>query len=338
MGQKGSRTVVYAAPDLSASQRQYADVPMLKKAGSLSTLGAHSSRLTGKKERTGTLRRTRSFTEHQEEEEKRRKVAERVEKEAREMNEWVREPHKTNNNPPALQDLAALVIANSLSSTMDIERLQCSRELKDHIEFMLAPVFDESVANNSVSFSNSGRTILYNGKSYSTTTMKTPKDCGLSRHRCAWIMYIENSRVQGWMQLGVVDRERWATKCKTVWDGDPHPFRKGEIARRNNGSFHSGRHSYEATMLHEGIYIGSYTKGDTIGIKVDFETKEIHWTKNGEDYGKPVKFNGEAIWPSVSLDSPGEAVSLLYYTCWLRMSYFQGQVHHHTTVHTQDHM
>lgn len=324
MGQKGSRTVVvYAAPDLSTSQRHYADMPMLKKAGSLSTLGSHN-RLTNKREKTSTLRRTRSFSERQEEEEVRREITARVEKEAREMNEWVKQPTK-HKDPPSLQELASLVIANALNSSMDIERLQCRRDLKDYIEFMLAPVFDETIASSSVSFSNGGRTIIFNGKSYSTTVLKTPRDRGVGGGRCAWILYIENSRVQGWTQIGVVNEDRWNTKCKTIWDGDPHPYRKGEIARRNNGSFHSGRHSYEATMLHERVYIGGYTKGDIIGLKVDFESKEIHWTKNGIPYGTPVTFTGESIWPSVSLDSPGEAVSLLYYTCSLRTSYQKHQ-------------
>lgn len=347
MGQKGSRSVVpYAAPELSSS-RDYctstrvsgsSDIPMIRKAGSLATLGLSgggSSTLNGrghKKEKTGTLRRTRSFTEQQEaEEELKREVTKRVEKEAREMNEWVRQrPKKFHSQPATLQDLASLCIVTALNTPMDIERLSCKKELKQQIEFMLAPTFDRSIADPSVSFSNSARTIIYNGKSYSTTVLKTPNNKGISEGRCAWILYIENSRIPGWIQIGVVDQHRWSEKCRTVWDGNPHPFRKGEIARRNNGNFHSGRFEYEATMVHEGVYVGGYGRGDTIGLKVDFDSKEIQWTKNGEDYGNPVAFTSSPIWPSISLDSPGEGVSLLYYTCSLRSS----QIVHHSHIST----
>ena len=347
MGQKGSRSIVpYAAPELSSSKDYCTstrvsghDLPMIKKAGSLATLGistGSSSTLgsLGKKEKRGTLRRTRSFTEQQEAEEALKKeVTKRVEKEAREMNEWVR--HKPSNNlhhqqPATLQDLASLCIATALKTPMDIERLSISEELKEYVEFMLAPVFDKTMAEPGVSFSNSGRTIVYNGKSYSTTVLKTPQSRGVDSGRCAWILYVENSRIPGWIQVGVVDRFRWLKNCKTVWDGNPHPFRKGEIARRNNGNFHSGRFEYEATMVHDDVYVSGFGRGDTVGLKVDFDLKEIQWTKNGEDYGNPVSFDGGPIWPSVSLDSPGEGVSLLYYTCSVRSS----QIVHHSHLST----
>jgi hypothetical protein len=265
------------------------------------------------------MRRTRSFNEQLEQEELIRQVKARVEKEAQEMEEWVRQrPAGIGDGPSKLQDLAGLSIANTLNKAIDVERLPCQRELKEHVEFMQAPVFDESRAEAAVSFTNNGRTITYHGKSYSTTVVKTPKNRGLTTGRCGWILYIEKSRVQGWIQIGVIDEERFNGKCKTSWDGNPHPFRKGEIARRSNGNFHSGRSEAEATMVLESIYMGGYTSGDTIGMKVDFDDKEIQWTKNGEPYGKAVSFEGGPIWPSVSLDSPGESVSLLYYTCSIR--------------------
>ena len=332
MGQKNTRTaVVYAAPDLSYSYG--GDLPMLKKAGSLSTIGTRNT-LTGKREKSSSLRRTRSFTDQQDQEEilrKQMQLRKRVEKEAQELEDWVRQRPTVEREPSKLQDLAGLSVANTLKTTIDIERLPCERDIKEHVEFLQAPVFDETMADPSVSFSNSGRTIIYNGKGYSTTVLKTPKNHGLTTGRCGWILYIERSRIQGWIQIGVVDQTRWKARCKTLWDGNPHPFRLGEVARRNNGNFHSGRNMSEASIIHESIYVGGYTTGDTISVRVDFDEQEITWMKNGEPYGTPVAFPGGPLWPSVSLDSPGEAVSLLYYTCSMRSSHCNV---HHNKVHT----
>lgn len=333
MGQKGSRTVVYAAPDLSYS----ADHPKIKKAGSLSAIGSRNT-LTGKKEKTSSLRRTRSFTEQQEQEEMKKQAVlrARLEKEAQELEEWVKEKNTTRESrkPSKLQDLAGLTVANTLKTTIDIERLPCNREIKEYVEYMQAPVFDETLADTAVSFSNSGRTIVYNGKSYSTTVLKTPKNRGLTEGRCGWILFIERSRIQGWIQIGVVDHSRWNERCKTIWDGNPHPFRRGEIARRNNGNFHSGRNMSESSIIHESIYVGGYTTGDTISVRIDFDTKEITWTKNGEPYGTPVPFSGGPVWPSVSLDSPGEAVSLIHFACPVRSCH--GNKVQHSKVETQN--
>ena len=129
-------------------------------------------------------------------------------------------------------------------------------------------------------------------------------------------MHIDNSRVQGWIQLGVVGKIRYDSQCKTIWDGNPHPFRRGEIARRNNGNFHSGMCELEATMVQETIYLGGYGMGDTISVLVDFDIRQIQWMKNGEAYGGKVSFANDMLpfYPSVSLDSPGEGVTLAYYT------------------------
>lgn len=156
----------------------------------------------------------------------------------------------------------------------------------------------------------------YTGKGYSTTVMKTPFNSGLSHGRHAWIFYIDNSRVQGWIQIGLVDKDRFDVECKTTWDGNPHPFRHGEVARRNNGNFHSGKSELEATMVQETIYLGGYGYSDTIGVQVDFDMHQIQWLKNGEPYGGRVSFEPELcpLYPSVSLDSPGEGVTLAYYT------------------------
>ena len=80
-------------------------------------------------------------------------------------------------------------------------------------------------------------------------------------------------------------------------------------------NFHSGRDAAETTMVDERIFLGGYAKDDTIAIKLDCNKLEISWTRNGEPYGNSVSIPSEPVWPSVSLDSPGEAVSLVYYTC-----------------------
>ena len=307
MGQKNSRRLVYNTPEVERPTQ-------LRKAGSLSTLVTHGP-YTSKKEKTFSLRRTRSFSERQEEEDIYEQLRERVEKEARYLNEWVSE---LRESPSKLQMLASLAVASYLKTPLDIERLPCQRSVKEQVEFMLVPVFDERIGDPSVAFSNSGHTIYYNGKSYSTSVIKTPLDQGIYNGRHAWILYIENSRVQGWIQIGIINKYRWDMKCKTSWDGNPHPFRKGELARRSNGNFHSGRDTTEATIAYDSIFLGGYGKGDTIGVKLDCERNEISWTKNGEPYGDSVSIPEKPVWPSISLDSPGEAVSLVYYTCTTR--------------------
>lgn len=312
MGQKESRQQ-HGPARSSDGATEYS---MLKKAGSLSTLASHGG-LTGRRDKAGSLRRSMSFNDRLDEAEFVDKLRDRVEKEAKELNEWAN--NVSIQCPESLQALSSLVIASSLKTPLDIERLPCKRTIKMLVEFMLLPAFDESIADSSVVFTNGGHTITFNGKSYSTTVLHTPNDRGLYRGRHAWIYYIENSRVQGWMQIGVVDKNRWLQKCKTIWDGNPHPHRKGEVARRSNGNFHSGRDATEATMVHDSIFLGGYTRGDTVAIKLDCEKKEILWTKNGDPYGKPVSISSlGSVWPSVSLDSPGEAVSLVYYTCSVR--------------------
>ena len=215
---------------------------------------------------------------------------------------------------PSLVDLAAVAVAKNLSSPFDVEELPVTRELKTAIEFRLSPTFDQSIADPKMSFTNGGRSTQYLGKGYSTTAMKTPFGCGFQHGRHAWIIHIDTSRVQGWVQIGVVDQERFKSNCQTIWDGNPHPFRVGEMARRNNGNFHSGRSQLEATMVHETIFLGGYGVRDTIAVQVDFDTRQIQWLKNGELYGDKIPFESSPLYPSVSLDSPGEGVTLAYYT------------------------
>lgn len=314
MGQKSSRGAVHSVPELELPTKGASCTPVIRKAGSLSTL----SRLGSRK-----LRRTLSFTDQDADDEQLRRclLKERVEREAAVMNQWVLN-QRSVNYVPTLTELASTVIARCLHTPKDVERLPLPRPLKEAVEFMIRPVFDESIAHNNVAFSNGGRTVVYNGKSYSTSVMKTPLDKGLCTLRHAWIIYVDASRVQGWIQIGVVNKERWMDHCKTDWDGNPHPFRRGEMARRSNGNFHSGLSAKEASIAHESIYLGGYTSGDTIGIKLDFTNGQIEWTKNGKEYGSSVKYHWCPVWPSVSLDSPGETVSLAYYTNTLRSTMF----------------
>ena len=207
-----------------------------------------------------------------------------------------------------------MTVAKSLSNPFDAGELPVSQEIKSAIEFRLSPTFDQTIADQKVNFTNGGRSAQYTGKGYSTIAMKTPFGCGFQHGRHAWIIHVDTSRVQGWIQIGVVTKERFDAKCVTVWDGNPHPFRQGEMARRNNGNFHSGRSQLEATMVQETIFLGGFGLRDTIGIQVDFDTRQIQWLKNGEIYGEPVPFESGPLYPSVSLDSPGEGVTLAYYT------------------------
>lgn len=311
MGQAKSRDVVYAAPDSSAHQP-------VRKTGSLTSLtigrvgmGHGRSRKTSLS--AGHLKRSRSFREDKEIQE--RILRERIAREGKELERWVAERPKRYREHvvPRLDDLAAVAVAGTLNSAIDVEGLPVARELKDAVEFRLSPTFDQTIADPLLSFQNGGRSVTYTGKGYSTVAMKTPFGRGLRHGRHAWIIHIDTSRVQGWIQIGTVDEERRRIKCRTDWDGNPHPFRRGEIARRNNGNFHSGMSELESTMVHETIFLGGYAPGDTIAVLLDFDKRQILWTKNGEEYGSAVGFDTDVLYPSVSLDSPGEAVTLAYY-------------------------
>lgn len=304
MGQGKSRDrTAYVAPELPPQP--------IRKTGSLTSLTFGKM---GRKSSTNTIKRSRSFKEIKEVQEQ--QLREKLEAEARELDKWVNEKSKRCREYPVprLKDLAGVAVARTLEAPLDVERLPVSREIKQAVEFRLSPTFDLSIADPKVVATNGGRTIQYTGKGYSTSIMKTPFNSGLQHGRHAWIVHIDTSRVQGWIQIGVVDHERVKEKCVTPWDGNPHPFRRGEMARRNNGNFHSGRSELEATMVQETIFLGGFGQGDTIAIKVDFDAREMQWLKNGAEYGGKVFFEPGALYPSVSLDSPGEAVTMAYYT------------------------
>ena len=167
-------------------------------------------------------------------------IREKIESEAKELDKWVSERPKKYREfeVPRLSDLAAVTVAKSLSNPFDAGELPVSQEIKSAIEFRLSPTFDKTIADQKVNFTNGGRSAQYTGKGYSTIVMKTPFGCGFQHGRHAWIVHVDTSRVQGWIQIGVVTKERFDAKCETIWDGNPHPFRQGEIARRNNGNFH----------------------------------------------------------------------------------------------------
>ena len=301
MGQGRSRDTAYVAPETSQQP--------VRKAGSLTSL---TFGRMGR--RNGSIKRSRSYRETKEAMEAllRQKLGE----EAKGLERWVSErPKKYREHVVAsLVDLSAVVVAQSLQNPADIDCLPVARELKDAVEFRILPTFDETIADPKTVFSNGGRSIQYAGKGYSTTILKTPFGRGLRHGRHAWIIFVDTSRVQGWMQIGTVDQGRVNSKCRTTWDGNPHPFRRGEMARRNNGNFHSGRSELEATMVAETIFLGGYSPGDTIALKLDFDSRQLHWLKNGEEYGGKVPFESDVFHPSVSLDSPGEGVSIVYYT------------------------
>lgn len=243
-------------------------------------------------------------------------LREKIEKEAKDLDRWVNDRPKKYREfiTPSLIDLACVAISKNLSSPFDVEGLPISTELKAAIEFRLSPTFDQSMADPKITFTNGARSAVYLGKGYSTIVMKTPFGRGFCHGRHAWIIHIDSSRVQGWIQIGVVNEVRYKAKCKTVWDGNPHPFRVGEMARRNNGNFHSGRSQLEATMVHETIFLGGYGLKDTIAMQVDFDTRQLQWLKNGEVYGDKIPFESGPIYPCASLDSPGEGLTLAYYT------------------------
>lgn len=303
MGQGRSRETVYVSPESNPQP--------IRKTGSLTSLTFGKM---GRKSSSSTLKRTRSFKDNKEAQE--RQLREKIETEAKALDKWVSERPKKQREHlvPRLTDLSAVAVARTLVNPLDVEGLPVNRELKDAVEFRLSPTFNHDIADSKIVFSNGARSIQYIGKGYSTSAMKTPFDRGLQHGRHAWIIHIDNSRVQGWIQIGVVDKERMKDKCRTKWDGNPHPFRHGETARRNNGNFHSGRSELEATMVQETIFLGGYGVGDTIAVKVDFDTRQLQWLKNGEDYGGKVPFESGPLYPSASLDSPGEGVTLAYYT------------------------
>ena len=303
MGQGRSRDSAYVAPEMLQQP--------IRKAGSLTSLSF--GRMARK---NGAVRRSRSFRENKEIHEALLRL--RIESEMKDLEKWVNErpkKHARDGVVPKLVDLSAVKVARNLKGPADVDGLPVPRELKEVVEFRLLPTFDEKIAEPKTVFTDRGHNIQYTGKGYSTTVMKTPNGRGLRRGRHAWAIYVDTSRVQGWMQIGVVNKQRVDSKCTTTWDGNPHPYRKGEIARRSNGNFHSGRNELEATMVQETIFLSGYGTGDTIGMKADFDTRELFWLKNGEPYGSRVSFVEDAVFhPSVSLDSPGESVSIVYYS------------------------
>lgn len=304
MGQGKSRGVVHISPEMQSQP--------IRKAGSLTSLSFGRMSRKGSSS-SSSLKRSRSLKE-----EKLQQLKDKIEAEAKQMDKWVSEvPRKYREfKVPKLTDIASSVVAKCLSSPLDIEGLPVNRELKESVEFRLSPTFNQEISDPKLTFTNGGRSMQYTGKGYSTGAMKTPFNAGFTSGRHAWIIHVDTSRVQGWIQIGVVDHKRFMSKCKTAWDGNPHPFRCGETARRNNGNFHSGRSELEATMVQETIYLGGYGAGDTLGIQLDFDLRQIQWLKNGEPYGGKVSFEPDQspLHPSVSLDSPGEGVTLAYYT------------------------
>ncbi len=305
MGQGRSRNAIYISPEVQQQP--------IRKAGSLTSL---SFGRMSRKGSSSSLKRARSFKEEREAQQE--ELRAKIESEAKEMDKWVNDlPRKCRQFVvPKLTELSSNAVSKCLLTPMDVERLPVNRELKEAIEFRLSPAFDQEIIDKKMSITNGGRSIMYTGKGYSTSIMRTPFQSGFSNGRHAWILHIDSSRIQGWIQIGVVDEKRFKSKCKTVWDGNPHPFRSGEMARRNNGNFHSGKSELEATMVQETIYLGGYGIEDTIGVQVDFDTRQIQWLKNGEAYGGRVSFEEDQcpLHPSVSLDSPGEGVTLAYYT------------------------
>jgi hypothetical protein len=241
-------------------------------------------------------------------------LKEKIEREAKMLDAWVSEQYNSSQPQiPNLFDLCAMSVASRLRQSSDVVRLPLAQDLKDAVGFRVSPTFDEELSDPKVSITNEGRTLTYVGKGYSTTVIRTPFGRGLKSGRHSWLVYIDCSRVIGWMQIGVVNEERMSVDCKTVWDGNPHPVRIGEMARMSNGNFHCGRPSSERTMSQDTLLLGGYTTGDTIAVLLDVDAGTIQWMKNGEDYGHVEQLDGEIFYPSVSLDSPGESVTLAYY-------------------------
>lgn len=303
MGQGRSRDAKHISPEQQSQP--------IRKAGSLTSLPFGRMSRKGS---SSTLKRSRSLREEKDVQQ----LREKIEAEAKELDKWVSDmPRKYREFAvPKLTEIASNAVAKCLNSPLDVEGLPVNRELKEAVEFRLSPTFDQEIADNKMSFTNGGRSLQYTGKGYSTSAVKIPFNSGFSNGRHAWIIHIDSSRVQGWIQIGVVNETRFRSNCETVWDGNPHPFRRGEIARRNNGNFHSGKSELEATMVQETIYLGGYGVSDTIAVQLDFDMRQIQWLKNGEVYGGRVSFELDqgSLYPSVSLDSPGEGVTLAYYT------------------------
>ena len=212
---------------------------------------------------------------------------------------------------PSLFFLTSKLISKIIQHHDAIDKLPIFQLLKDCITYHIFPIIDRNFLQENVELLNNGRTLRYRGRGYSTSILFIPKDKGFSRGRYSWLIKIERSRVPGWMQIGVVNTERKLSFLKTIWDGNPHPFRKGEMAQRNNGNYHSGIKPEEGFMNSGSIFSGGYTTGDIISVQLDMNSREISWFKNCENYGSPMIINGTEFFPSISLDSPLEEVSVL---------------------------
>ena len=238
------------------------------------------------------------------------KVRKRITREAKSLKAWVDSRVCKCREVPSLSELASSAVASRLKDAQHVQKLPIFQELKYAVEFRFCPTFDDNDVSEKVQFSNNNRTVVYTGRGYSTTCMKTPFGKGLRNGRHAWIIHVDTSRVVGWMHVGVVNDERKETGCRTIWDGNPHPFRKGEISRSSNGNFNSG---VQDNQVHLMQFAGGYTTGDTIAVKLDFDAGTIQWLRNGEEYGEPSQLQDDVYYPSVSLDSPGESVTLAFY-------------------------
>lgn len=238
------------------------------------------------------------------------KVRKRLSREAKSLKAWVDTRACKCREVPSLSELASLAVADQLNNPQDVNKLPIFQELKYAVEFRFCPTFDDSDPQDKIQFSNNNRTVVYTGRGYSTTCMKTPFGKGLRNGRHAWLIHVDTSRVVGWMHIGVLNEERKEAGCRTIWDGNPHPFRKGEMSRSSNGNFNSGIQDRRVQAMQ---FAGGYTTGDTIAVKVDFDAGTIQWLRNGEDYGEPAQLQDDILYPSVSLDSPGESVTLAAY-------------------------
>ena len=212
---------------------------------------------------------------------------------------------------PSLLFLTSKLISRCIKHYDAIDKLPIFQLLKDCITYHIFPIIDRNFLQENVEILNNARTLRYRGRGYSTSILFVPKDKGFTRGRYSWLIRIERSRVPGWMQIGVVNTERKLSFLKTIWDGNPHPFRKGEMAQRNNGNYHSGIKPEEGFMSSGSIFSGGYTTGDVISVQLDMNNREISWFKNGEIYGSPMIISGSELFPSISLDSPLEEVSIL---------------------------
>jgi len=238
------------------------------------------------------------------------KVRKRIAREAKSLKAWVDNRTCKCHEVPNLSELASMAVANRLKDAQDVSKLPIFQELKYAVEFRFCPSFDDCEVPDKVQFSNHNRSIVYTGRGYSTTCMKTPFGKGLRNGRHAWLLHVDSSRVVGWMHIGIVNEERKELGCQTVWDGNPHPFRQGEMSRSSNGNFNSGEIENRVQSMQ---FAGGYTTGDTVGIKLDLDMGTVQWLRNGEDFGEPAQIQDGVYFPSVSLDSPGEGVTLAFY-------------------------